>query len=267
MRGNIIDCPICRSKDIIYSRHTGEYICKACGYIILDKERRYYKPYKKEPSKDDVEIKSKKKIVKQYRNYRENLLEEVKDYIEKYGEALSLPSVDIRVAKILLHRVINKGRWNRKYLALALLYVSNRYNSFDKRSIKEFILLDPEFNTKKFRRVIKNVLKLANVTLKYRLDEREIFSLFYGEFGYDDGVDYLMEKLINEIKRHGVIRRKSPKTVYTTVAYIAYRLLKRNNGKENITLRRVSEIVDVSEVPIRNAVKEVLRELTIEIYI
>jgi len=111
------------------------------------------------------------------------------------------------------------------------------------------------------------VLKLANVTLKYRLDEREIFSLFYGEFGYDDGVDYLMEKLINEIKRHGVIRRKSPKTVYTTVAYIAYRLLKRSNGKENITLRRVSEIVDVSEVPIRNAVKEVLRELTIEIYI
>lgn len=267
MRKNNVDCPICKSRDIIYSRHTGEYICKSCGYIILDKEQRYYKPYKKEASKNDVKTKSKHRIVKQHRNYRENLLEAVKDYIEKYGEALSLPSVDIRIAKILLHRVINKGRWNRKYLALALLYVSNRYNSFDKRSIKEFTLLEPEFDAKKFRRIVKNVLKLANVTLKYRLDEREIFSLFYGAFGYDDCVDEFIEKLYNGIKKYGVIRRKSPKTIYTTVAYIAYRLLKENNGKENITLRRVAEIVDVSEVPIRNAVKEVLRELTIEIYI
>ena len=267
MREKNVECPICGSENIVYSRHTGEYICRSCGYIILDKEQRYYKPYKKDFSDKKLKSKNTYHVTRQHRNYRENLLEEVKDYIEKYGESLSLPSVDISTAKALLHKVINKGRWNRRYLALALLYVSNRYNSFDKRSIKDFIVLDGGFDIKKFRKTVKNILKLSNVALKYRLDEREIFSLFYETFGYDDKVDEFMEKLYDGVRKYGVIRRKSPKTVYTTVAYIAYRMLRESNGRETVTLRRVTEITDVSEVPIRNAVKEILRELTIEIYV
>ncbi len=267
MKERNIECPICGSKNIVYSRHTGEYICRSCGYIIQDKEQRYYRPYKKDYTEKKHRSKNTYNSTRHHRNYRENLLEEVKDYIEKYGETLSLPSVDISIAKTLLHKVINKGRWNRRYLALALLYVSNRYNSFDKRSVKDFIALDGGIDVKKFRKTVKNVLKLSNVTLKYRLDEREIFSLFYDTFGYDDKTDEFMEKLYDGIRKYGVIRRKSPKTVYTTVACLAYRMLKDSNGKENVTLRKVTEITKVSEVPIRNAVKEILRELTIEIYV
>lgn len=267
MKKDHVECPICGSENIVYRRHTGEHICRSCGYIILDKEQRYYKPYDKDISSKKLKSKNTHYITLQRRNYRENVLEEVKDYIEKYGESLSLPPVDISTAKALLHKVINKGRWNRRYLALALLYISNKYNSFDKRSIKDFITLDGGFDAKKLRKTVKNILKISNITLKYRLDEREIFSLFYETFGYDDKVDEFMEKLYEGIRRYNIIRRKSPKTVYIAVAYIAYRMLKESNGRNTVTLRRVTEVTDVSEAPIRNAVKEILRGLRIEIHV
>ncbi len=259
MKKEEIICGICGSKKIVYSRHTGEYICRSCGYIIRDKEQRYYKPYRKQFSDKKISTNRNTILTRYHRNYKENLIEEVKDHIEQYGEILSLPSIDITTAKTLLYKVVNKSRWNRKYLALGLLYVSNRYNSFDKRTMKEFMQIDKSLDSKKFRKTIKNILKYSNVPLKYRLDEREIFSKFYENFGYNELVDITIEKLYDIIRKHNIIRRKSPKTIYTTIAYLAYKLF---NTKKRVTLKSVTEISKVSEVPIRNTLKEILREVT-----
>ncbi len=261
-----IECPVCRSRRIIYSKHTGEYICKSCGYITRDRELKYYKPYSKGDRKDKYVFPSKKRY-EYRRSYKENLIEEVKDIIEQYAFLLSLPPSDVTLAQMLIPKVIYKGRWNKEYLSLALLYISNRYNGLEKRPLKEFLRIEG-ISPKKLRKTVKQIIKTASIALRYKVDEREIFSKFYERYGYNVKVDELIDRLYETIKRNGIARRKSSKTLYTSIAYLSYKLLMPEmnpNDRKNVTLRNVTKLTGVSEVPIRNTVKEILTNINIEI--
>jgi len=268
MKKPFYKCPICENTDFIHIRGEGG-ICTKCGYIIREVEISYDKPYSKS---DEKEVLYTNNVLKSPKRYHEVILQQVYDLIQKYSELLSLPPQDTQIAKRVAKQVITKGRWNREYLALASLYVSNKYNMIRPVTLKDIKNVFPWIDIGKIKKYYKKIAKTAKLTLNYKLDEREVYTRFYDAFGKDEKTVELIRQLSISIRRYGVARHKSPKTVYTAIAYITYKILhdqRKTNGDKRlrVTLKKASKISGLSETAVREAVKEVLKNLIIEVRI
>ncbi len=260
-----LECPVCGGTDFIHIRGEGD-VCRTCGYVLQEREISYHTPYKKT---EDRPINIGRGVLRGPREYYEVQLQHVYDLITNYGELLSLPPQDIDIARKICRRAIKTGRWNKEYLALASLYIANRFNMIRPVPIAKYAEVFTWLDTRKFRRYYKKLIKTVKIPVGYRLDEREIYAKFYQEFGRDEKAIELIRSLSIAVRKYGVARNKSPKTVYAAIAYIAYKIVcdqKRRDGKKiQVTLKKAAKIAGLSESAIREAVKEVMRNLFIEI--
>jgi len=260
-------CPVCGGTEFIKTSEAGE-ICRTCGYEIDRKTEISYKPpYRKTEENRYVSgptLESPKK-------YYENLLQQVYDLVQKYGDLIGVPPQDIAMAKKICGMAIRKGRWNRNYLALTSLYIANRHNSIIEIPIKKYIETFEWVEKRRFRRTIRRLVKTLRVNLNYRLDEREIYTKFYKEYGWDDRAIQIIKELEKIVKKNGIARNKSPKTLHAAIAFIAYKIIYDDGGRgtkrHRVTLKRSAEISGVSESTIREAVREILRKTVITIYL
>ncbi|HEW93472.1 MAG TPA: transcription initiation factor IIB family protein [Thermoprotei archaeon] len=251
-------CPLCGSEEFIYKRDTGEYICKKCGCTISVMELKYYKPYPKEER------------VKAYRKYtdkftapvktdEEEAYREIEILIRRFADHTPTREVDIKVAKDLLKRILKKRRWKKKYLAAALLIVAKKINNSIDASLSEYLkLIGSRSTINELKRTIKEVRKAANIRIFKNIDERMILSKFYSVYGYDDRVTDLISKIYKIIKARHLASGKKPETVYASIAYISYKLY-----GYPITIRKTAELVNITEVPIRNMIRSIMRNIHI----
>ncbi len=260
-------CPVCGGTEFIKTPEAGE-ICRTCGYEVERKTQISYKPpYKR--TEDNAYIKG--PTLESPKKYYENLIQQVYDLIQKYGDLIGVPPQDVTVAKKISELAIRRGRWNKNYLALTSLYIANRHNSIIEIPLRKYIETFDWVEKKKLRRTIRRLVKTLRVNLNYRLDEREIYTKFYKEYGWDDRAIHIIKELEKVVKKNAIARNKSPKTLHAAIAYIAYKIVYTDNGEESrrhrVTLKRSAEISGVSESTIREAVREILRKTVITVYL
>jgi len=258
---NDITCPLCGSSNIIYKRETGEYICANCGWTIQITDLKYYKPYKKE--EETLRTKSLDKNITMVNTKEDILKRNVMNIIRRLADHLPIRDVDIKVAQDIFDRIARKKKWRRSYLAIALLIMAKKLNNTTEISYTEYIkVLGNRLSKAELKRTLKDVKKYANIKLYRTVDEREILSKFYMEYGYDDTVVDFIRKLYTFIRKKRIGSGKKPKTIYATLAYIAYKIY-----GYPITLKHAAKLAGITEVPIRNMVKEIMRKIQIEISI
>lgn len=253
-------CPHCGSKDIIYRKETGEYICTRCGWTSQSIDLKYYEPYKKteeKPVKIPPTFRKKYKISDKHEETKRNIML----HIRRLAEHLPILDVDIRTAESILDRVIGKKKWKRKYLAIALVIISKKLNNTTYIPYEKYLnILGPRLTLQELRRTLKEVKRLSNIKLYRTSDEREILSKFYKEYGYDDNVAELINKIYKITRKTHIASGRKPATLYAAIAFISYKIY-----GYPITLRKTSKLANVTEVPIRNMIKEIMRKIQIEI--
>jgi len=254
-------CPNCGSKDIIYKKETGEYICTRCGWTSQTADLKYYRPYKKVEEKPvNIEVMhAKTRIIDRTEEGKRIIML----YIRRLADHLPVMDIDIKTAERLLNKVLTKKKWKRKYLAASLLILAKKLNNTIQIPYDEYIkILGPKLSIQELRRTLKEVKKTANIRLYRTTDEREILSRFYKEYGYDDEVTNLIIKIYRMAKKAHIASGKKPATLYAAIAYISYKIY-----GYPITLRKTSELSGVTEVPIRNMIKDMMEKIQIEINI
>ena len=256
-----ITCPNCGSTDIIYKKETGEYICTRCGWTSQTADLKYYEPFKKVEEKP-INIKPtqlKVRIV----DRNEEAKRMIMIYVRRLADHLPVMDIDIKTAERLLNKVLTKKKWKRKYLAASLLILAKKLNNTIQIPYEEYIkILGPKLSIQELRRTIKDVKKAANIRLYRTTDEREILSKFYKEYGYDDDVANLIVNMYKMVKKAHIASGKKPATLYAALAYISYKIY-----GYPITLRKTSELAGVTEVPVRNMIKNIMGKIQIEINI
>jgi transcription initiation factor TFIIIB Brf1 subunit/transcription initiation factor TFIIB len=182
-----------------------------------------------------------------------------------------IKKVDIKTAEQLLDMYLGKNvdrkhRWKKKVLALALLILATKMNNTQTFSVKKVEkLYSPESITiKDVRRAYKDVVKTLRIKIPGRPKEEEIrvLSKFRRKYGRDEDVERLMKRLYEETKKKKIGIGRTKKTVLAAIAYIAYKIY-----EYRITQRESAKLAGITEIPLREMVKEILRKVQIDINI
>ena len=278
---NEIICPICGGKKFKFDRLTNTYICLSCGYVMpgmmylrSDPPFPTQETYRKSKP---VSFKEKNRWRELYSSrYYESSSERYKNEMMRLFEEVqykfpTIKKVDIKTAekllKIYLKKTENKRhRWKRRVLAIALLVLATKLNNTQKISLKKIEkIYNPENITiKDVKKAYREIVKTLSIKIPSRPKEEEIaiLSKFRRKYGRDENIERLMKKLYEETRNKKIGVGRTKKTVFAAIAYISYKIY-----EYNITQRESAKLAGITEIPLREMVKEILRKIQIEIYV
>lgn len=274
------NCPVCGGKKFNFVRSLNTYVCVKCGYVIPAlKHLRHDIAFSKEEKRGTIRKRTKDMIgkvnilySKGYETAKEKYLREIDYLFEEVRNMFpTIKSVDIQTAKRLLGRYLaskasKKRRVRKKILVLGLTYLATKINNTQRLSLKriEEKYKHEDITAKDIRKVYKYIVKTLRIKIPRRRDEERRFILtkLRREIGRDKEVEDLMKKLYQQIHERKIGMGRSKKTILAAIAYISYKLF-----EYNVTQRKVAAVVGITEIPLREMIKEILNRVQIEIQV
>ncbi len=277
-----LSCPICGGEKHTFDRLQNTYICLTCGYVFPSIAHvRSDPPFK---SVEDTAPRRRVNVTTAhqprwgypYPHTYETSAERYKKEIHVLFEEIqyvfpTIKKVDIKTAEKLLELYLSKNssrkhRWRKRVFALALLLLATKLNNTQIFPLKkvEKTYAPENITTKDIRKAYKEIMKTLGIKIPGRPKEEEIrvLSKFRRKYGRDEKVEKLMKKLYEETRNKKIGIGRTKKTILAAIAYIAYKLY-----EYNVTQREAAKLAGITEIPLREMVKEILRKIQIEINI
>jgi len=269
-------CPICNNNYIIYKRRENIYICTKCGYV-----RHGVGIYSHAPPYPKVEEHN-KVSTHTYTITNNNIQLEYITPEEKYLNIISkefedmtrfiptIRKVDIQTAetmlKMYIHTTNRKIKKRRRELAVALILLSTKLNGTHPISRKKLATLITEYKLsiryiKKFYRDIVRSLRIR-IPTRSEDEERIVLTKIRRKYGFNENINTLIKNLYSTIQEKRVGIGKSKTTLIASIAYIAYKIY-----EYNVNQRGIAQTAGITEVPLRNMIKEILSNINIEILV
>jgi len=275
---NKYKCPLCNSYNVRYDRELNGYVCTNCGYVfpnqlVLDSRPSFKEINSEEKDKANHRVKHITTIIAipTYETKEEKFIKSMRVLIDEIREFLpTLKDNDVKTAYTLLNRLVYNGiykrKWRRGALALALVLLSIRLNGgrTPRNSGLDKYLRKIGANRREVRRIYKEIKEILGVKIRQRAEdeERELLTKFYQKFGFDNNVRELIRSLYSEVKRLKIGIGKPKKTVIAAIVYIAYKLY-----EYDITQKDVAKVAEITEIPLRNMIRDILQRVYIEILV
>jgi len=290
-------CPLCGSKNLIYKRNTGEVICTNCGYVVkianidmgpewrsfegdFNKARtgpphsplipdrgmgtilgqinvpRNYKDYKVSESRrreirrikmwsrrlgENAEGRNLNRALTLLQNYADKLdapKNAVKRAAEIYRKALKRDLVRGRAINLLVAASL--------YLALRELQNPRSLNTISKKT---------GLRRKEVARYYRMIIKELNIKPP-QADPAIYVRPIALRLNLPGEIIVSAENIIGELKRMRVTSGKDPIGLATAAIYIACKQM-----NYDITHKEIVKVVDITEVTIRNRVREIKKHL------
>ena len=291
---DVIVCPYCKRKSVIFDYEKNEYVCTACGSVIEDHlidlgfEHRYTETPNSTRTSGSYTFRvhdsgigstefftrysygssnkwlTMKRLQKSIRVEKKNkIVEKALRHLNNYAKILSPPKYVIETAGMLLQKSVEGKNYKDKtlrLLAIASLYISYKVHGIPK-SAKMFAkemsisLKDLWHAEKKIHQNVKDLNKLL------KKDEPEQYIPYItNKLGLSEKVSYLATYIINLAKRAGLNNGKSAVGLATASVYIASILL-----NEKRTQIDVAKTVNVTDVTIRNRYNDIVKYFDITI--
>lgn len=275
-------CPVCGGKEFKFDRLNNTYICLNCGYVMPGMMYLRADP----PWKMGETLVKKTRSISFDEKYRIRTLYFTKFYessAEKFKREMMMifeeirykfpiiKKVDIKTAERLMNIYMGKDnrekhRWKKRVLAIALLSLATRINNTQRIPLKKVEkIYEPEnITVKDIRKAYREIVKTLNIKIPRRTrdEEIEILSRFRRRYGRDENVESLIKRIYQETKNKKIGIGRTKKTVLAAIAYISYKIY-----EYKITQRESAELTGITEIPLREMVKEILRKIQIEIYV
>ena len=284
----------------IYDYNTGEIICSECGEVvgnivdrgpewrIFDEEERKRLPRVGSPSTPLIHDKGlstqidysnrdgkKRKLSSQQRAqaYRlrktqaRSISTENKSLIyglseiEKRSSVLDLSRSIKETASIVLRKLYNDGLLRGRNLDImidSILYFACRNHELPK-SFNEFVK-KLKTNRKLFAKYYRFICKNCGYPYHPFKKEKLVNKVF--EFSIKGKPEEIAIKIIEAAEKYKIASGKSPISIVAASSYIASIL----NG-ERMTQRKIANLLDVTEVTVRNRYRELAKNLLFEVYL
>ncbi len=274
-------CPICGGRKFKFDRLNNTYICLSCGYVMPGMTYlRSDPPFLSQESYSrtrTVSFEKKNKLQMIYSSkYYETAIEKYHNEMAKLFEEIqyklpTIKKVDVKTAEKLLDIYMKKTedkkhRWRKRVLAIALLVLATKLNNTQKIRLKkiEKIYAPENITVKDVRKAYREIVKTLSIKIPSRPKDKEIeiLSRFRRRYGRDENVERLMKEIYEKVKSKKIGIGRTKKTVFAAIAYISYKIY-----EYDITQRESAKLAEITEIPLREMIKEILRKVQIEIYV
>lgn len=258
----------------MYDRLNGCMICSGCGYVfpsLLNVAHTY--TLQEEVKRVDAgrinALRKKQKV--SYETAKELYEKEIRAHIELLRNVLPfIREIDVKTAEALLRKYLCKvksikKRWKKEVLALALLILSMKLNNAQLITIKKIKknLVSSNIPLRDVKKAYKHIVKALAIKVPLRQQEEEMEILTKLRRKY--GINYTVESLIKSLKEKVVYEKlyvgRGRRVICAAIGYIAYKLL-----EYNITQKEVANLAEITEIPLREAIKKILRTSHIEVF-